>query len=151
MGIHSNSDMAYRRQPAKTSRRDDVRPQVEQMLYNLDQKIAEVLGARAAQGLAAYKGIGRIDDNVNRYAREQYQRAADGFGDSLGGNPRAALELGGAYIHGDRNRLKPGSYVASRALQAGGLTAAGATLMDLADGLTDETGEVGNEQQRLYM
>ena len=80
--------------------------------------------------------LGKTDDFVQGAARGTYTAAADLVGDRLGGYPRGALEFTRDLVHAPRSSYtddptgKVGLY-GSRALQVGGLTAAGVGLAKL--------------------
>ena len=80
--------------------------------------------------------LGGIDDFAQARARDVYTSAAKTLGDRLGGYPRGALEFTRDLVHAPRSSYtdnptgKVGFY-GSRALQVGGLTAAGVGLVNL--------------------
>ena len=102
--------------------------------------------------------LGIVDDRVQAYGRQAYMDAGDAFGDAMGGVPRDALRGMGQFIHGDRSVFPNSPYgqaqiLASRGLQAGGLTAAGVGLANLTQQMAETFGGTGDSygDETLYM
>jgi hypothetical protein len=102
--------------------------------------------------------LGIVDDRVQAYGRKTYMEAGEAFGDAMGGVPRDALRGMGQFIHGDRSVFPDSAYgqaqiLASRGLQAGGLTAAGVGLANLTQQMAETFGGTGDSygDETLYM
>ena len=113
----------------------------------------EFIGAKDWAMNDGLERLNAVDDRVQAYARQQYDDMAYAMGDSLGGYPRSMLEMMGQVVHADRRDLYPGELVATRALQAGGLTAAGVGLANLTQQMAETFGGTGDQttDQTLYM
>ncbi len=156
--------MAYRYQPKKTYRRvqqgpmparassPEVQEQVDSMLQSLGARVMESLRYGGDQ-------LGRLDDQVQRYARNTYVDAGRAFDNRQGSTVMgdAVVSLGDI-IHAPRQAFRDDAsgymgLAASRALQAGGLTAAGAGLANLTGRMVDSFGGPADEPGpgELYM
>lgn len=98
--------------------------------------------------------LGALDDRVQGAARNAYGATANALGDRMGYDTRDTINTIGQFVHGDRrvydqSRMGTAELLASRGLQAGGITAAGAQLI----GLTEAFGGGGDEPKpgTLYM
>ena len=113
----------------------------------------EYVGARDWMHHDGLDQFNAVDDRVQRYARQTYDDAAYAFGDSLGGVPHDVLRTMGQVIHGDRRNMEIGDLIATRGLQAGGLTAAGVGLANLTQRMAETFGGTGDTSgsDTLYM
>ena len=86
-------------------------------------------------------GLNSMDDRVQRFARDTYKRGTGYLPESIGG----PIDGFGNILHADRSMYedtamgKLGLY-GSRAAQAGGITAAGAGLIDLTHAMASTFG-----------
>ena len=99
-----------------------------------------------------------IDDRVQAAGRSVYDMTANQFGNSMNGIPKNVLGVMGQAVHGDRagfedNLLGQSQLYATRALQAGGLTAAGVGLANLTHAFQNQFGGPADESSpgTLYM
>ena len=112
----------------------------------------EFVGARDYMRHDGMDRINSLDDRVQAYARQQYTDAAELLGDSLNGYPRSGVEFVRDLVHADRSQFtndaagRLGLY-GTRALQAGGVTAAGAGLVDLTHAFASMFGGPADQQR----
>ena len=79
-----------------------------------------------------------LDDQVQAMGRNVYSSAANALGDRFGYDVRDSINDIGQLVHADRRAFdgtgaQQAELMATRALQAGGLTVAGANLLNLAN------------------
>ena len=115
-----------------------------------------------AMGLAArdrsLEMLNSVDNRVQAAARNAYYEAGDAFDDALGGSVRAGFRTMGDLVHGSRDTFRDGrrgdsEFLATRALQAGGLTVAGQGLANLTQQMSETFGGTGDTRgdNTLYM
>ena len=113
----------------------------------------EYVGARDWARNDGMDRVNSLDDRVQAFGRQTYTDAAELVGDRLGGYPRGGLEFVRDIVHADRSQYTNDaagkiSMFGSRALQAGGMTAAGASLIDLSIRMGETFGGPADYQEQ---
>jgi len=113
----------------------------------------EYVGARDWARNDGMDQLGYVDRQINERALRAYHGVGDRFGDSLGGAPRSVVHTIGELVHGARDTFSEGrggdaQFLATRALQAGGMTAAGASLIDLSIRMGETFGGPADYQEQ---
>ncbi len=111
----------------------------------------EALGAAIYGDQIAMPALGRFDDRVQSYARNTYRQAADALPDSWTG-ARGAVESFADMVHAPRSAYSDdfggrSAMMAARGLQAGGITAAGAGLINLTHQFQNAFGGPGDQSK----
>jgi len=102
--------------------------------------------------------INAVDNSVQTLGRQTYDHIGNMFGDSMGGVPGDSARFLGELVHAPNSAYpntasgRAGLY-ASRGLQAGGITAAGAGLLNLSHRMAETFGGTGDltSEDTLYM
>ena len=113
----------------------------------------EFVGARDYMRHDGMDQLGNIDRYINERALNAYYNVGDRMGDRMGGAPRSLVNTVGELVHGARNTFPEGrggdaQFLATRALQAGGVTVAGAQLMNLTHQMASAFGGPADQQER---
>ena len=123
-------------------------------MISRNKALAYMLGLRDQ----SLEMINSVDTRVQNHAHDAYMNAANYMGDSLGGVPRSGLQFIGDAVHQPASAYPNtingrAGLIGARALQAGGVTAAGAGLANLTQQMAETFGGTGDiaGSDTLYM
>ena len=127
--------------PGGETRRYQNVPQAQSYQPSVTQDTAQDLG----YGRKLMQMLGNLDERIQAVGRNAAYGARDRFGDSLGGYPRDIANTIGEFVHAPRSEFSNDAsgltaLIASRGLQAGGITAAGAGLINLTHQMQNQFG-----------